>query len=39
MDKRTTVGIDLAKECQGSPNFPQCGRSNFPTRLRRVVVV
>jgi hypothetical protein len=25
--------------CQGSPNFPQCGRSNFPTRLRRVVVV
>lgn len=20
-------------ECQGSPNFSQCGRSNFPTRL------
>lgn len=30
---------ELARLCQGSPNFPQCGRSNFPTRLRRVVVV
>ncbi len=26
-------------ECQGQPNFPQCGNSNFPTRLRSVVVV
>jgi IS5 family transposase len=36
--KQTFVkeGIEL---CQGSPNFPQCGLSNFPTWLRRVVVV
>ena len=24
-------------ECQGQPNFPRCGNSNFPTRLRFVV--
>lgn len=22
-----------AMHCQGQPNFPQCGKSNFPTRL------
>ena len=25
--------LDMSPSCQGSPNSPQCGRSNFPTRL------
>jgi transposase-like protein len=38
----STAGVTPAKVadlCQGQPNFPQCGNSNFPTRLRTVVVV
>jgi hypothetical protein len=27
------------RQCQGQANFPHCGNSNFPTRLRSVVVV
>ena len=30
---RRMIGL----KCQGQPNFPQCGNSNFPTRLRFVV--
>ena len=43
-DAKAPCPLDRVKrvfraECQGQPNFPQRGNSNFPTRLRTVVVV
>jgi hypothetical protein len=35
----TQAGALLHGDCQGQSNFPHRGNSNFPTRLRTVVVV
>ena len=29
----------VLRDCQGQSNFPQRGNSNFPTRLRTIVVL
>jgi len=33
------VAPHIIDKCQGQSNFPHCGNSNFPTRLRTIVVV
>jgi retron-type reverse transcriptase len=38
-EKSKVVYCRDSNRCQGQPKLPQSGNSNFPTRLRTVVVV